>query len=725
MNGRATGEQLDDPLAIRECKRFAADRFDLGSLAPPQVQKTGKKAAVIGAGPAGLACAHDLALAGHDVTVFEASAEPGGMLRYAIPEYRLPRSEVEKEIDYIRSLGVEIRCNAAIGKEMTLPALMRGYDAVFIGTGAPAGMPLGIEGEDLPGVTDGIRFLRQAAEASAVAIGPAVAVVGGGNTAVDCARTARRLGSAEVTVVYRRTRDEMPAAQEEVEALLQEGIKLQFLAAPVRFHGKDGKLSEMECVRMELGEPDASNRRRPAPVRGSEFRLPVATVITALGQAVETSFVEGLGVALANNRTISIDPATGATGIEGIFAGGDVVTGPAYVIDAIAAGKKAAASMNRYLKGEPVVAQGPPKAPEKLSDAERAGLIGCIPRTGRIRMPEEPPEARVADFRDVSPGYSPDAAQIEASRCLAGRIEGCIECGECERRCDVGAVDYRMEDETVEARFDSIVLAPGFDLYDPTEKREYGYGTLPGVMTGIEFERICSVTGPTGGDLIVNGKTPRRFFFIQCVGSRDRQSNARFCSRVCCMYTAKHASIVKDRVKDAEVYVSYIDVRAYGKNYEEFYKSTQEAGAFYIRGIPGEVTKGKDGLVVRVEDMLSGELREIEVDVVVLATGVRPRKETAELCDIMSVDRDEYGFIRTSAAAASKTNVEGIFVAGMASGPKDVPDTVASGGEAASRCLEYIFDPSDRPDPTDPTDPSDRTDPSDQTQKKNQLGLSK
>jgi heterodisulfide reductase subunit A len=305
-------------------------------------------------------------------------------------------------------------------------------------------------------------------------------------------------------------------------------------------------------------------------------------------------------------------------------------------------------------------------------------------------MPEEAPEVRVGTFNEVSPGYAPEAAQKEASRCLAGQIEGCIECGECERRCDVKAVDYRMADELVDMHFDGIVLAPGFDLYDPTEKGEYGYGTLPGVMTGIEFERICSVTGPTGGDLIVNGKEPKRFFFIQCVGSRDRQSNARFCSRVCCMYTAKHASIVMDRVKGAEIYISYIDVRAYGKNYEEFYKSTQEAGAFYIRGIPGEVTQGKDGLVVRVEDMLSDELREIEVDLVVLATGVRPRKETAELCSIMSVERDEYGFIKTFAAAPSLTNVEGIFVCGMASGPKDVPDTVASGGEAASRCLEYI-----------------------------------
>lgn len=305
-------------------------------------------------------------------------------------------------------------------------------------------------------------------------------------------------------------------------------------------------------------------------------------------------------------------------------------------------------------------------------------------------MAEEAVAERVADFREVGLGYDPDKAMAEASRCLAGQIEGCIECGECDRRCDVKAVDYRMEDEIVEMHFDSIVLAPGFDLYDPTEKGELGYGRLDGVLTSIEFERISSVTGPTLGEIMWNGKQPKRFFFIQCVGSRDRQSGARFCSRVCCMYTAKHASIVRDRIKDSEVYVSYIDVRAYSKSYEEFYKSTQESGVFYIRGIPGEVVQGKNGLLVRVEDMLSGELIEQEVDLVILATGVRPRKETEDLCNVMSVERDEYGFVKVESIAPSLTDVEGIFVCGMASGPKDVPDTVASGGEAASRCMEYI-----------------------------------
>ena len=682
--------QMDDPLAIRDLKRFAVDTFDLESLEAPQVQKTGKKVAVIGAGPAGLACAHDCALDGHDVTVFEALPEPGGMLRYAIPEYRLPKAELKREIDYIKRMGVTIRCGVEIGKDMTLEALRTDFDALFVGTGAPKGLLLGVEGENLAGVLDGITFLRAVNSGDAPVTGRSVAVVGGGNTAVDCARTAKRLGSESVKLIYRRTRDEMPAAEEEVEALLHEGVDIEFLTTPVRFLGDNGRLSKMECIRMGLGEADASGRRRPVPVKGSEFTSSVDTVITALGQGTDTSFASPVGVTRGKGETIATDPFTAATDVEGLFAGGDVTTGPAYVVDAIAAGKRAAHSIGQYLKGEPVSADFVEAKPGELSDEELAAVSKRFPKARRVPMPEQPVRERLTDMREVALGYALEGAMTEASRCLAGQIEGCIQCGECERRCDVKAVDYNMKDEIADMRFDSIVLAPGFDLYDPSEKREYGYGTLEGVLTGIEFERICSVTGPTGGDIQLKGKTPKRFFFIQCVGSRDRQTGARFCSRVCCMYTAKHASIVKDRIEGSEIYVSYIDVRAYGKNYEEFYKSTQESGIYYIRGIPGEVIKGENGLIVRVEDMLSGEMREIEVDLVVLATGVRPRKQTEELCSIMSVERDEYGFIKVDSIAPSLTNVEGIFVCGMASGPKDVPDTVASGGEAASRCMEYI-----------------------------------
>lgn len=682
--------QLDYPLAIRDLKRFAVDMFDIKSLEVPQITKSEKKVAVIGAGPAGLACAHDLAVEGHEVTVFEALPEPGGMLRYAIPEYRLPKEELRKEIGYIEKLGVVIQCGIEVGKDITIDAMKNDYDAIFIGTGAPKGLQLGVEGEDLPGIVDGIQFLRTVNNGEAPALGKNVAVIGGGNTAVDCARTARRLGGKKVELIYRRTRDEMPAADEEVEALLHEGIEIEFLATPVRFFAEEGKLAGMECIRMELGEPDGSGRRRPVPVAGSEFSLPVDTVITALGQATMTSFVDKIGVALAKNGTIEVDSVTGLTSVEGVFAGGDVSTGPAYVVDAIAAGQNGASSINRFLRGEPLVTGKEARKPEQLTETEVNDLATKTPRVERKHMPETDIAERVTNFNEVAIGYSPEDAMAEASRCLAGQIEGCIQCGECERRCEAGAINHALGDEIIEREYDGIVLAPGFDLYDPTEKKEYGYGSLEGVMMGMEFERLSSVTGPTGGDILLKGKTPRRFFFIQCVGSRDRQSGARFCSRVCCMYTAKHASIIHDRIKGAEIYISYIDVRAYGKGYEEFYKSTQENGTLYIRGIPGEVTKSENGLLVRVEDMLSGELREIEVDMVILATGVRPRKETEELCEIMSVERDEYGFIRMDPVRPSRTNIDGIFVCGMASGPKDVPDTVASGGEAAAQCMEYI-----------------------------------
>jgi len=682
--------QLDSPLAIRDLKRFAVDQFDIDTLEIPQVVKTGRKVAVVGAGPAGLAAAHDLAREGHEVTIFESLPEPGGMLRYAIPEYRLPKDELKKEISYIEKLGVEIRCGVRVGKDITIVEIRDKSEAIFLATGAPQGLRLGVEGEDLSGVVDGIKFLRSVALGEDVKTGKRVAVIGGGNTAVDCARTAKRLGGEDVKIIYRRTRDEMPASHEEIEALLKEGIEIQFLTTPVLFHSENGQIAGMECIRMELGEPDASGRPRPVPIKGSEFTVPVDTVITALGQSTETSFLKEMGIMVSKKETIEIDPATGVTNIEGVFAGGDVVTGPAYVIDAIAAGKKAARSINKYFKGEPITDEARERKPEKLTDKEVTRIVERFPRAERIIMPEEPIEERITNFCEVALGYTPQEATVEASRCLAGQIEGCIECRECDKRCEVKAIDYTMKDEVVEMEFDSIVLAPGFDLYDPTEKREYGYGVLDGVMTGIEFERICSVTGPTDGELIIKGKVPKRFYFIQCVGSRDRLTGARFCSRVCCMYTAKHASIVKDRIKDAEIYVSYIDVRAYGKNYEEFYKNTQESGTYYIRGIPGEVTKGENGLLVRVEDMLSGELKEIETDLVILATGVRPHKGSEELYNMLSIERDEYGFVKIDPIAPSKTNMGGVFVCGMASGPKDVPDTVASGGEAASRCLEYI-----------------------------------
>jgi len=243
----------------------------------------------------------------------------------------------------------------------------------------------------------------------------------------------------------------MPAAGEEVEALIHEGVKIDFLATPIRFNGSNGKVSVAECIRMELGEPDASGRRRPVEIKGSEFSVPVDTVITALGQATETDFLNPLGIKLRKNGTVEADPDTGATNVEGVFAGGDVITGPAYVVDAIAAGKKGARSISRFLKGEPLVAGAEAAKPELLSEDEVKKLLGRVVKTDRIPMPEEEIDQRVTNFREVAIGYSAEEAMAEAGRCLAGQIEGCIQCGECERRCEVKAVDYQMKDEIVDS----------------------------------------------------------------------------------------------------------------------------------------------------------------------------------------------------------------------------------------------------------------------------------
>ncbi|MDH4269227.1 MAG: NAD(P)-dependent oxidoreductase, partial [Dehalococcoidia bacterium] len=362
--------QIDEPLCIRDLKRVPGDQWNIEELEVPVVAKTDKKVAIVGAGPAGLAAANDLALKGHNVTILEALPEPGGMLRVGIPEYRLPKEILRQEIGYIQKLGVEIKTGVQVGKDITLEKLKKDYDAIFVAVGAHGGMKLGVEGEDIPGVMEGIAFLRAISLGEKVNVGKKVAVIGGGNTAIDCSRTAKRLGAKEVTIVYRRSRAEMPASEEEVTAAEKEGIKIEFLTTPGRFSAESKKLAKMECVRMKLGEPDASGRPRPIPIKGSEFTIAVDTVIAALGQAPETDFVKELKVSLSKRGTVEIDAKTGATNIEGVFAGGDVVTGPAFVIDAIAAGKKAARSIHQYLTGQPIEGAEPAKEPEKLSQEE-------------------------------------------------------------------------------------------------------------------------------------------------------------------------------------------------------------------------------------------------------------------------------------------------------------------------------------------------------------------
>jgi NADPH-dependent glutamate synthase beta subunit-like oxidoreductase/NADH:ubiquinone oxidoreductase subunit E len=414
---------VDEPVAICNLKRFAADQVDWKKMGVPKAEARPEKVAIIGSGPAGLSCAYQLARRGYKSTIFEALPVTGGMLRVGIPDYRLPKNILDQEIDNILSLGVELKLNTAFGRDFTLDSLLAdGYKAVFLGTGCHVGMKLGVPGEDSEGVMQGVDFLRKHTLKEPFQLGKNVAVIGGGNVAIDVACSALRLGS-KVTLVYRRTRDEMPAHPWEVEQALCEGVENLYLTAPVAVKTDNGKVRALECQRMELGEPDASGRRRPVPVAGSEFELPVDMIIPAIGQRAEASCFEGTGLKLTKWGTIEADKVTHETSRPGVFVAGDLQSGPWIAIGAIAGGQEAAESIDRYLRGLDLSAargQG-----RKRHHRPKAFPIGGVvhPRT---EMPTLPPEYTCSCFDEIATGFTAETAQGEATRCL-NCYSGCLE----------------------------------------------------------------------------------------------------------------------------------------------------------------------------------------------------------------------------------------------------------------------------------------------------------
>lgn len=414
--GKCRRSQIDEPVAIRALKRFAAD-WELAhpgeAPAPTVLPEKGTKVAVIGAGPAGLSAAYYLACLGHSVTVFEALPVAGGMLAVGIPEYRLPKEILDAEIDVIRKMGVEIHTDTPIdGRDGPRRLLEGGYNAVFVAVGAHVPQRLNIPGEDADGVIPATEFLKAVKLGRNVNIGRKVAVIGGGNAAIDAARTSRRLGASEVHILYRRQREDMPADREEIEEALREGVKIHYLIAPTRILERDGRVAHMECERMRLGEFDRSGRRRPVPIEGSRFMIDVDTVIPAISQSPDVGFLRGMeGIELTQWDTLVVDPATLATGLPGVFAGGDCVTGPDTVIEAIAQGRKAAISIDRYLGGDGKIPVHPDLGRE---------LAGEIIEHQCPRNPERTLQLseREANFGEVSLGFTEEVALQEAMRCL-------------------------------------------------------------------------------------------------------------------------------------------------------------------------------------------------------------------------------------------------------------------------------------------------------------------
>ena len=428
--------EVDKPVGINYVKRYCAEHSRHEAIRPQVKPATGKRVAVVGGGPAGLTCAYYLSLLGHSVKIFEAMPRLGGMLRYGIPEYRLPKAELDKEISEILQLGTEVVLEKKLGRDFTVESLLKQdqFQAVFLTPGAPLSQKLDIPGEEAEGIESALDFLRDTElEGPRPLRGKTVVVVGGGNVAVDGARTALRCGAKQVTILYRRTRKEMPAHHEEVDAAEQEGVRLEMLAAPVEVIAQQGRLQGLRCIKMELGEPDASGRRRPVPIPGSEFDYPCDYVLSAIGQKTEPEVFgqepETTRPAISRRGTIQVDEATMATDRPGVFAGGDAVSGPAVVIDAIAQGHRAADAIHQYL----LTGEMQASPPSFVSQREVFGPIPArmfeeVERIPRQQMPERLPEVRRQDFAAVELGLSQEEMEAEANRCLECGCKAQFEC---------------------------------------------------------------------------------------------------------------------------------------------------------------------------------------------------------------------------------------------------------------------------------------------------------
>ncbi len=425
--------RVDEPVSVCFMKRFVSDMEmeEGGPFVPKPGEATGKSVGIVGAGPAGLTAAYFLRLQGHAVTIYEKHECPGGMLKWGIPDYRLPPDVLSRECEAIIGMGVEVKYNTQVGPAgIPFEELRRRHDAMFIAVGAQKSSDMPIEGDTSKGILAGIDFLEQCARGERPQVGRKVAVMGGGDVAMDCARTSVRLG-AEVIVLYRRTRKEMPASPFEIEEAGHEGVKFEYLVAPVKVRHEAGKVL-LECVRMALGAPDASGRRRPVPQPGSEFTVECDTCIAAIGQQVDASLADKSGINLTKRNSFLVDARTMATNLPGVFSGGDCATGADVAVRAIDAGRKAACSIGQYLRGAAVTGE-----PVKFNST--TGKLADLPESLFVdrekfpaaKMPALPAKERAKHFGEVDTGFSEKDAVAEAARCLKC---GCVEADDCKLR---------------------------------------------------------------------------------------------------------------------------------------------------------------------------------------------------------------------------------------------------------------------------------------------------
>lgn len=689
-------KEIDEAVSVRNLKRFVADYekdliargelIERTTIDEEEAPKRKEKVAVIGGGPSGMTCAYDLTKKGFQVTIFEASEKLGGMMRTGIPDYRLPKDYLDYEIDLLLQSGIHVKTGNVFGKDFTLETLKeQGYKSVFVAIGAQKSKKIPLEGSEADGVHYGIPFLNEVSRGNRPVIGSKVLVVGGGNVAIDVARTALRLGS-DVTIVYRRTKTEMPAHSWEIEEAIEEGVKLKTSWSPASVVKENNSVTGMEVHRcMTIHGKDGKRSLEVDPDHNEVIKAD--TVILATGQECD---LEAVGKNVKTEKgLVATSELTLETSENGIFAGGDVVLGPSSLVEAVAQGHRAAESISRYLDGKDLTYNREPvvKMDNHAGIPDSADTNKVRRTNSRMRSPEK----RNRTFDEIEQSFTEEEAIREAKRCL--QCGSCAECMECVRTCKADAIDHTQKDEKKEINIGAVIATGGFSPFDAAKKPEYGFGIYPNVVTSIQFERILSASGPYEGHVKrpYDGKTPKKIAWIQCVGSRDVTLGNDYCSSVCCMYAIKEAMVAKEHEPEIEPAIFYTDIRAFGKGFESFYEQARyESGVRFVRS---QISSVKENPVSRnlilsfIEDR---KYIEEEFDLVVLSVGLVANPSIEGLSNNMNVNRNQFGFFEEKTLAPLHSNRDGVFFCGAGSGPKDIPETVMQGSAAAALSSEML-----------------------------------
>jgi heterodisulfide reductase subunit A-like polyferredoxin len=685
--------QVDEPVNIRALKRFITDKVyeQPRPVVEPVPQRYSERVAIIGAGPCGLTAAQDLALEGYAVTIYEAMPVPGGMLRLGVPEYRLPTAIIEREVQDILDLGVELRLEQRVDDLDDI--FSEGFDAVLIAVGAHEGIRLRIPGHDLDGVLVNTHFLRDVrldkyTNGGDEELGKRVLVLGGGNVAIDCARTAVRLGR-EVQLACLEGRANMPSHAWEVESAEAEGVVVyNDLTFEEILGDENGRVCGVVCEEVSSFRFDERGRLQVEKKPDSRRIIPCDTIIFSIGQRAGLAFIPGdAGVGLTERQTIAVNPNTMAATRPGVFAAGDSVSGTAFVVEAVASGHKAATSIIRYLRGEHL--EAPPKPPLPVvhlsqEEIETRIALGEIIKQDRIPMPQLGVEERISSFQEVEGGYDDESAQLEAARCLACGI--CSECMSCTFVCGVNAINHDDVASHFEHQVGAVILAPGYQIYQAALSEEFGFGRFPNVINALQLERLLSASGPTFGHVKrpSDGVTPKKMAFLQCIGSRDQ--NHDYCSAVCCMYATKEAIMAKEHHPELEIEVFFMDMRAFSKGYWEYFQRAQDQyGIRYTRCRVSAVMEDpvtRDLVLNAVDER--GSRRTERFDMVVLSVGMEISEQVRTLGRRLGVELDEYGFCHTVQFHPLETTRPGIYAIGPFRSPKDIPESVVEASGAAA-----------------------------------------